>query len=154
MEVFYDVVGVIIRVTLHHRQLIMDTIMSGTMWKNGKLNLQMTPQVPRNRLISSQTVAYSMIIEYGTFITLFATRASLLPSSSKDGDVDVGILIGVFIICGVLQMLCCFVTHVLIRRVEAVPWEELDIDIMPLSKLWNFQYFLIAGVLCFVTGNY
>eukprot|EP00759_Apiculatamorpha_spiralis_P049458 PhF_6_TR44257/c1_g1_i1/m.68119 len=90
LEVFYDVVGVIIRVTLYHRQLIVETIMSGTLWKGGKVNLQLVPQAPRNRLMSSQTVVYSIILDYASFIAVFSIRASLAP------DMNVGTLIGVF----------------------------------------------------------
>eukprot|EP00759_Apiculatamorpha_spiralis_P014040 PhF_6_TR20801/c0_g1_i2/m.29880 len=144
MEVFYDIVGLIIRVTLHHRQLLTDTIFSGNFWKSGTFKLN--PQNPRNRL----TVAHSIIVDYTCFIALYATRVSLL--KNVDGTWW-AIFVGVFVGCSILQMLCAYVTHVLVRKVEAVPLEELDVSILPCARFWTSQVFYVSLVLCYIMGS-
>eukprot|EP00759_Apiculatamorpha_spiralis_P020436 PhF_6_TR25795/c1_g2_i6/m.36394 len=154
MELFYDVVGVIIRVTLYHRQLILDTLMRGKIssrnWRD-VLSQNNKQQSPRCRLVSSVCVVQGEIAELTSFLALWATRVSLIPTSELDSEF-IGKLVSVFFGGIIFQMVCYHVTNVLVRKVEAVPIEELDMDIRPLKLLWSTQQFYISLILLFL-GN-
>eukprot|EP00759_Apiculatamorpha_spiralis_P050862 PhF_6_TR4940/c0_g1_i2/m.7006 len=152
LEVFYDVVGILTKVTLHHRQMLLDGIMSGVLWRDGWKTWRNGSGcgTSRNHLISSQAVVHTCVIDLMSFITMFACSTSILSIGNKQ-EIHAGVFVGVFLVCVLLQIGSFTITNTLVRRVDAVLVEDLDIPVYPLKKLWTTHLYYVSAILTLVT---